>query len=149
MESISSPYVSRGYRAYILAAGAYDMIVGLGSFFFYPVLYVLMSAIDANLPMTPAGSTEMMHLKMNGVFMFFVGFGYLFPYLNYEKFKFYIPIFGIGLRTWGGLFLVVAYFSWKVPLTYLILGVIDLLFAFGFFFFLFGYRTKRIHIRNF
>ncbi len=149
MESIPSPYVSRGYRAYILIAGLYDMLVGLSSFFIYPVTYVLMSTLDPYLPMTAAGSIEMMHLKMNGVFMIFVGFGYLFPYLNYEKFKFYIPVFGIGLRVWGGAFLVWACLFWAVPVTYCILGIVDLLLAGGFVMFLLGYRKKRIHIRNY
>ena len=149
MEAIPSPYVSRGYRAYILIAGAYDIIIGLGSFFLYPLLYVLMSTLDPYLPMTRAASVEMMHLKMNGVFMLFAGFGYLFPYLNYEKFKFYIPVFGIGLRTWGGVFLVYVYFFWKTPFAYCILGIVDLIFAVGFVLFLLGYRRKRIHIRNY
>jgi hypothetical protein len=149
MESITSPYVSRGYRAFILIAGMYDMLVGLSSFFVYPALYVLMSAVDPFLSMTPAGSTEMMHMKMNGVFMIFAGFGYIFPYLNYEKFKFYIPVFGIGLRTWGGAFLVWANIFWGVPFTYAVLGAVDLVFAAGFVLFLINYRGKRIHIRNY
>jgi hypothetical protein len=149
MESVTSPYVSRGYRAFILGAGAYDMIIGLSSFLLYPVLYVLMSALDPGLPMTPQGSVEMMHLKMNGVFMFFAGFGYVFPYLNYEKFKFYIPVFGIGLRTWGGGFLLYTSLFWGTPLTYGILGAVDLAIALGFVLFLLNYRRKRIHIRNY
>jgi hypothetical protein len=149
MESVASPYVSRGYRAFILGAGAYDMLVGISSFFLYPVVYVLMSALDPGLPMTAPASVEMMHLKMNGVFMFFAGFGYIFPYLNYEKFKFYIPVFGIGLRTWGGGFLLYTGLFWRTPLTYGVLGVIDLAIALGFVVFLLNYRRKRIHIRNF
>ena len=149
MESVASPYVSRGYRAFILGAGLYDMLVGLSSFLLYPVLYVLMSAIDPRLPMTPPASMEMMHLKMNGIFMFFAGFGYLFPYLNYEKFKFYIPVFGIGLRTWGGAFLLYTSLFWATPLTYGILGAVDLSIALGFALFLLKYRSKRIHIRNY
>jgi hypothetical protein len=149
MESVASPYVSRGYRAFILGAGAYDMVVGLSSFLLYPAVYVLMSALDAGLPMTPHASVEMMHLKMNGVFMFFAGFGYIFPYLNYEKFKFYIPVFGIGLRTWGGAFLLYTSLFWSTPLTYGILGAIDLAIALSFTLFLLNYRSKRIHIRNY
>jgi len=149
MESVASPYVSRGYRAFILGAGLYDMLVGLSSFFFYPVIYVLMSAFDPMLPMTAPGSVEMMHLKMNGIFMFFAGFGYIFPYLNYEKFKFYIPVFGIGLRAWGGAFLLYTSLFWATPLSYGILGAIDLIIALGFILFLLNYRSKRIHIRNF
>ena len=149
MESMASPYVSRGYRAFILGAGLYDMVVGLSSFLVYPVLYVLMSAVDNRLSMTPAGSVEMMHLKMNGIFMFFAGFGYIFPYLNYEKFKFYIPVFGIGLRTWGGGFLLYTCLFWATPLTYGILGAVDIAIALGFSLFLLNYRRKRIHIRNY
>jgi hypothetical protein len=149
MDSAASPYVSRGYRAFILGVGAYDMIIGLSSFLLYPVLYVLMSALDPALPMTPPASVEMMHLKMNGVFMFFAGFGYIFPYLNYEKFKFYIPVFGIGLRTWGGGFLLYTSLFWSTPLTYGILGAVDLAIAVAFVVFLLNYRRKRIHIRNF
>jgi len=149
MEGVASPYVSRGYRAYILGAGVYDMAVGLSSFFVYPAVYVLMSALDPGLRMTPPGSVEMMHLKMNGVFMFFAGFGYLFPYLNYERFKFYIPVFGIGLRTWGGAFLLYTCLFWSTPLTYGVLGGIDLALALGFALFLLNYRRKRIHIRNY
>ncbi len=149
MESVASPYVSRGFRAFILGAGAYDMIVGLSSFLLYPLVYVLMSALDPGLPMTPRASVEMMHLKMNGVFMFFAGFGYIFPYLNYEKFKFYIPVFGIGLRSWGGAFLLYTSLFWATPLTYGILGVVDLVIALVFTLFLLNYRRKRIHIRNY
>jgi hypothetical protein len=149
MESIASPYVSRGYRAFILCAGIYDILVGLSSFFFYPILYVLMSAFDQGLPMTAPGSVEMMHLKMNGIFMFFAGFGYIFPYLNYEKFKFYIPVFGIGLRIWGGGFLLYTSLFWTTPLSYGILGAVDLAIALCFVLFLLNYRSKRIHIRNY
>ncbi len=91
----------------------------------------------------------MMHLKMNGIFMFFAGFGYIFPYLNYEKFKFYIPVFGIGLRTWGGGFLLYTSLFWTTPLSYGILGAVDLAIALCFVLFLLNYRSKRIHIRNY
>ncbi len=146
---MESPYVSRGYRTFILTAGAYDMIVGLSLFFLYPVLYVVMSFLDPNLEMCGPTSPEMGHLKLNGIFMFFVGMGYLFPYMNYEKFKFYIPIFGIGLRGWGGAFLIYTNLAWGLSFIYTIFGAVDLLFAVGFVFFLSGYRSKKIHIRNY
>ena len=146
---MESPYVSRGYRAFILTAGAYDMIVGLSLFFLYPVLYIIMSFLDPNLEMCGPTSYEMAHIRMNGIFMFFVGMGYIFPYINYEKFKFYIPIFGIGLRGWGGGFLIYTNIAWGLSFIYTIFGVIDLLFAIGFVFFLSGYRSKKIHIRNY
>ena len=158
MERIDSAYISRGYRGAILAGGIYDMLVGLGLFFIYPILYVVMSALDPNLcnlsslPVSgePSGlrMTAMTHLKMNGVFMFFVGLGYLFPFVNYEKYKFYIPIFGVGLRTWGGAYLVWAAFSMGLGVTYVVFGAVDLLFAGIFFYFLWDYRRKRVSVRT-
>jgi hypothetical protein len=146
---MESPYVSRGYRAFILSAGAYDMIVGLSLFFLYPVMYVVLSFLDPGLDMCGPTSYEMAHMKLNGIFMFFVGMGYLFPYANYEKFKFYIPIFGIGLRGWGGGFLIYTHLAWNLSFIYTIFGAIDLLFAVGFVFFLSSYRSKKVHIRNY
>ena len=146
---MESPYVSRAYRAFILVAGTYDMIVGLSLFFLYPILYFLMSALDPSLAWCGNTSNEMAHLKMNGVFMFFVGMGYCFPYVNYEKFKFYIPVFGIGLRVWGGTFLVYTNLVWGLSFVYGIFGAVDLIFAVIFVYFLWGYRQKKLHIRNF
>jgi hypothetical protein len=158
MERIDSAYVSGGYRGAILAGGIYDMLVGLGLFFIYPILYVFMSALDpnlCNLSSAPiAGETPglrvtaMTHLKMNGMFMFFVGLGYLFPFVNYEKYKFYIPIFGVGLRTWGGAYLVWAALALGLGVVYVIFGAVDLLFAGIFVYFLGDYRRKRVSVRT-
>lgn len=157
MERIDSTSVSRGYRSVILAGGVYDMLVGLGLFFIYPILYVVLSALDPNLcnlssvPVAgePPGlrMTAMTHLKMNGVFMFFVGLGYLFPFVNYEKYKFYIPIFGVGLRTWGGAYLAWAALAQGLGVTYGIFGIVDLLFATLYVYFLWDYRRKKVSIR--
>jgi hypothetical protein len=157
MERVDSAYISRGYRTAILAGGLYDMLVGLGLFFIYPVLYIFMSALDpslCNLSSQPfvgeapgLRATAMIHLKMNGLFMFFVGLGYLFPFANYERHKFYIPIFGVGLRTWGGAFLVWAAVSLGLGVTYIIFGVVDLLFAGIFVFFLWDYGRKKVSVR--
>ena len=157
MERIDSVYVSRAYRGAILAGGIYDMLVGLGLFFIYPILYVIMSVLDpnmCNLSSVPVAGeppvlrmTAMTHMKMNGVFMFFVGLGYLFPFVNYEKYKFYIPIFGVGLRTWGGAYLVWAAFALGLGVTYVIFGVVDLLFAALYIFFLWDYRRKKVTVR--
>lgn len=146
---MESPYVSRAYRAFILIAGAYDVLVGLSGFFLYSLTYLLMSALDPTLSMTPEQSMEMVWLKMNGVFMIFVGLGYLFPYANYEKHKFYIPVFGIGLRTWGGIFLLYAGLAWGVTFIIAIFGAVDLLFAVIFIYFLGNYKRRKVKIRNF
>lgn len=146
---MESPYVSRTYRAFILIAGAYDVLVGLSGFFLYAVTYLLMSALDPALSMTHDQSMEMVWLKMNGVFLIFVGLGYIFPYMNYEKHKFYIPVFGIGLRTWGGIFLLYAGLAWGLTFILIILGAVDLLFAVIFIYFLNDYKRRKVKIRNF
>jgi hypothetical protein len=146
---MESFFISKRYRALILIAGVYDMLVGLGLFFLYPLLYILMSAVDPSLALFDETSEAMAHLKMNGVFMFFVGVGYLFPFVNYEKFKFYIPIFGVGLRTWGGGFLVFTNLWWGLSFTYTIFGAVDLIFAAGFVYFLWDYRHRRVHVRSY
>ncbi|GEM_PF-2975904 len=146
---MQSPYVSRAYRLFILIAGTYDIIVGLSGFFLYAVVYLLMSAIDPNLPMAPDKSMEMAWLKMNGVFMIFVGLGYVFPYVSYERYKFYIPVFGVGLRTWGGIFLVYAGLFWGLTFILVIFGAVDLLLAAVFVYFLGDYKRRKVHIRNY
>jgi len=146
---MQSLYISNTYRIYILIAGIYDVLVGLSGFFLYGVMYLLMSALDPNLPMAPEQSMEMAWLKMNGVFMIFIGLGYIFPYLNYERHKFYIPIFGVGLRTWGGIFLVYAGLTWELTFILTIFGVVDLLFAVGFVYFLNNYKRRKVTIKNF
>ncbi|MBN1883369.1 MAG: hypothetical protein JW885_14470 [Deltaproteobacteria bacterium] len=157
MERIDSAYVSRGYRGAILAGGVYDMLAGLGLFFVYPILYVVLSALDPNLcnlssvPVAgePPGlrMTAMTHMKVNGMFMFFVGLGYLFPFVNYEKYKFYIPIFGVGLRTWAGAYLVWAALGLGLGVAYIAFGAVDLLFAGLYVYFLWSYRKKKVSVR--
>ncbi len=141
---MQSLYISNTYRIYILIAGIYDVLVGLSGFFLYGITYLLMSALDPNLPMAPEQSMEMTWLKMNGVFMIFIGLGYIFPYLNYERHKSYIIVFGVGLRTWGGIFLVYAGIAWKLSFILTIFGIIDLLFAVGFVFFINNYKRRKV-----
>jgi len=135
------------------------MLVGLGLFFIYPILYVVMSALDpslCNLSSVPVAGeppglrmTAMTYLKMNGIFIFFVGLGYLFPFVNYEKYKFYIPIFGVGLRVWVGAYLVKTAFAMGLGVTYAVFGVVDLLFAGIYVYFLWNYRKKRVSVRTY
>ncbi|MBN1574056.1 MAG: hypothetical protein JW984_12745 [Deltaproteobacteria bacterium] len=146
---MQSPYVSSPYRFFILFAGAYDILAGLSGFFLYAVLYLFMSAIDPNLPMTPDKSLEMAWLKVNGVFSVFIGLGYVFPYVSYERYKFYIPVFGVALRAWAGIFLVYAGLFWGLTFILVIFGAVDLLFAALFVYFLSDYRRKKAHIRNY
>lgn len=146
---MQSPYVSSLYRLFILFAGVYDILVGLAGFFLYAVVYLLMSAVDPNLPMAPDRSMEMAWLKMSGVFSIFVGLGYVFPYVSYERYKFYIPVFGVALRTWAGIFLVYAGLFWGLSFILVILGAVNLLFAALFVYFLSDYNRKKAHIRNY
>jgi hypothetical protein len=146
---MQSPYVSSPYRLFILLAGVYDILVGLSGFFLYALVYLLVSAIDPNLPMAPDRSMEMAWLKVNGVFSMFVGLGYVFPYVSYERYKFYIPVFGIGLRTWAGAFFVYAGLFWELGFILVVLGAVDLLFAALFIYFLGDYKRKKAHIRSY
>jgi len=54
----------------------------------------------------------------------------------------------VGLRTWGGAYLVWAAVTLGLGVTHIIFGAVDLLFAGVYVFFLWDYRRRKVSVRT-
>jgi hypothetical protein len=80
----------------------YDASAGLTLLFFRDILQVGFNVPPAYPPI---------HVDLNGIFLTFVGIGYLLPYRDPIRYRPYIWIFGVALKTAGAIAFVFDYLS--------------------------------------
>lgn len=103
-------------RAVAAISLVYDVGVGLTLFFFRDLLQVWFGV--------PA-PTPPIHVDLNAIFVTSVGIGYLLPYRDPVRYRAYMWIFGVGLKTAGAVAFLLDYAMRGSPASFLLFAASD------------------------
>ena len=103
-------------RTVALISCVYDISVGLALFFLRPQLQAWFGVPEAQPPI---------HVDLNAIFVTTVGVGYLLPYRDPERYRAYLWIFGVGLKTAGAAAFLADYWLRGSPASFLLFSASD------------------------
>lgn len=103
-------------RAVAAASLVYDISIGIALMFFRGLLQ---SWFGLPPPVPP------IHVDLNAIFVTSVGVGYLLPLRNPIRYRAYLWVFGVGLKSAGALAFLADYWLRSSPSSFLLFAVSD------------------------
>ena len=123
----------RSYQGLFLVAAVYDLILGFSFLFFYKFMY---SFLNISLPDNPA------YLSLSAAFVFVIGIGYYFIYLDIYSNKALVKL-GIIYKIAYAIIAFYYFFLGTIPhIVFILFAVIDIIFIFLFVEFLHSLRKE-------
>jgi hypothetical protein len=107
-------------RAVATASLVYDVSIGVALLFFRGVLQTWFGLPP---PVPP------IHVDLNAIFVTSVGVGYLLPLRDPVRYRAYLWIFGVGLKTAGMIAFLADYITHDSPASFLLFALSDGVFA--------------------
>ena len=103
-------------RAVAAVSLVYDVSIGLMLFFFRDLLQLWFGVPAPNPPI---------HVDLNAIFVTAVGIGYLLPYRDPERYRAYMWIFGVALKSAGAIAFLLDYVMRGSPAAFLLFAAGD------------------------
>jgi hypothetical protein len=107
-------------RAVAAISLVYDVSIGLALFFLRPQLQAWFGVPEAQPPI---------HVDLNAIFVTSIGVGYLLPFRDPVRYRAYLWIFGVGLKTAGAAAFLADYSFRASPASFLLFAASDAIVA--------------------